>query len=484
MLSEKTLNGIVNKYKRNIAKEVKNGNYEIALEIISIVSSVLYETNSCYTDNELEKELQDIALRLKINTLNDGLVDKILFFDGFGLNNRGLAKVYLEGLVINKPVVYVTYSDRKHSIADILQILSKTNSEIYFINRKKDNYVSQINQFNEIIKKSKPNSLFYYSKPEDVVGVTILNMYKGIIKRFLINLTDHTFWLGAQSIDYCIEFRDYGANVSKYYRGIDDSRIVKLPYYPFINKALSFEGYPFEYNDKSLIIFSGGALYKTFGANGTFYKMVEHFLKHYDNTIFWYAGNGDSSELNKLMAQYQNRVFFTEERRDLFQLLEKCDVYLSTYPIYGALMIQYSAAAGLVPLTLKQDNRLDDILIGNENLKYGFWTMEDLYCEAHKLLTDKSYRNTRREIMCHSVITPEQFNNNLNQLLASETTEYSISYDRKNINKIGFRGIKHKEIDIIIFNSRSPLKYFAHEYIRGGIYYLGRRIKKYIHSKL
>lgn len=70
--------------------------------------------------------------------------------------------------------------------------------------------------------------------------------YAGCMKRYQINLTDHAFWLGAHAFDYVLEFRDFGANVSRQYHHIAPHKILKQPYYPYIDRTLSFQGFPFE----------------------------------------------------------------------------------------------------------------------------------------------------------------------------------------------------------------------------------------------
>ena len=125
----------------------------------------------------------------------------------------------------------------------------------------------------------------------------LLNLVNNNVIRYQINLTDHAFWLGADSIDKCIEFRDYGATISKKYRRIPIESIVKIPFYPIVNIDMKFQGFPFKKKDYQKVFFSGGALYKTFGDDNRFYRIVSNILNQYNDLIFWYAGSGDDSEL-------------------------------------------------------------------------------------------------------------------------------------------------------------------------------------------
>ena len=141
--------------------------------------------------------------------------NKVIFYDGFGLNERGIAQIYLKALCQLQEVVYITYEDRKDEIPDILSLVKSYNGKVCYINRKNNKFVNQIFQFVNIISIENPGRLMFYTFPNDVVGVVLLNLVNNNVIRYQINLTDHAFWLGADSIDKCIEFRDYGATISK-----------------------------------------------------------------------------------------------------------------------------------------------------------------------------------------------------------------------------------------------------------------------------
>lgn len=227
-----------------------------------------------------------------------------------------------------------------------------------------------------------------------MVGPVLMQAYEGVLTRYVVNLTDHAYWLGARAIDKCIEFRDYGASISSEYRGIPREKIVKLPFYPKIVPQ-EFQGFPFPVKDGQQVVFSGGALYKTFGEGNKYYEIVDYILASHSDVIFWYAGGGDDSELKKCMARHPGRVYHTPERPDLFQLLQHVSFYLSTYPLCGGLMYQYAAAAGIEPVTLRRDDCNDGFLLHQDELHVIFDTMEELKQEIDRVLTDEVYRKAR-----------------------------------------------------------------------------------------
>lgn len=424
------------KVRNDIKECLIEKKYEDALILIRMSADIAYYYNQFYSDDILEGYLAEISK----NILHDIEIkqtekNNMLFYDGFGLNNRGLIQIYLKALCKIGKVVYVTNYKYRNSIPDVLNILDDNDGISIFI--KDESFINQINFVDDIIAKYKPANMFMYTYPHDVVIPVVFNKYAGLIKRYQINLTDHAFWLGKNSFDYCIEFRDWGLSLSYYYRGIDKSKLVMLPYYPNINWEQEFLGYPFPFDEnKQRFIFSGGQLYKTLlGGDTSYYKIVDEILSKYEDIIFWYAGSGDRSEMDKLVNKYQDRVYLTEERKDFFQIMQRCKFYLSTYPICGGLMFQYAAAAGKIPITLKNGDFTGGFLFNQDRLKIEFAELDALLKEVDILLNDEKYLKYKNEIMLQSVMTLQMFEDEVKNLVnyGRSNIKYSlIKYDIEN----------------------------------------------------
>ena len=104
---------IVDKLKCGIKSEIRKKNYEAALELILNCANILYQTNLYYVDEDLEGYLKEIANKMEILSPIGEKTDVIFFYDGFGLNSRGLAQIYIKALCQIKKVIYITYEDRK-----------------------------------------------------------------------------------------------------------------------------------------------------------------------------------------------------------------------------------------------------------------------------------------------------------------------------------------------------------------------------------
>lgn len=405
----------VGKLKRLLSAAMKKEDDRHALALISHIGFILYQANLFYVDEDLEKCLGSIAERTVRIDGNAPQSDKILFFDGFGYNDRGLIQVYMRALCAAYSVIYVTYLDRKDAVPDVLRQVEEHQGLSLFIDRGKS-WPERIRELNDIINRYQPRSIFCYILPYDPVCPVVLTGCPSRIRKYMVNLTDHAFWIGASCCDRYIEFRDYGARVSEKYRGIPRDKIVKILFYPMISREKEFQGFPFDRSGKT-VVFSGGQLYKTFSKDRLYYIMVERMLQYRQDIVFWYAGSGDASELIALKNRYPDRVYHTAERTDLFQVLQNCDIYLSTYPVCGGLMFQYAAEAGVIPLTLKNGDISDGFLKEQDRLGIEFDNPDALMEKFGKLVSDPVYHAEQRKRICNAVVSEEEFGKRVGQLI-------------------------------------------------------------------
>lgn len=483
MIAYELVTGKIDKIKLKIKNEMKKSNYDDALELIAFAADILYCSNLYYRDDDLERSIEYISsIILKDSSAYHADKNTVLVWDGFGLDTRGLMQIYLKALCQCQKVVYVTYSDRRKNIPSLLEILERSRCEVCFIERGRK--VDEIRQLENCVKKFQPESFFLYSLPEDVTATSIMYAYQGKFRRYQINLTDHAFWLGAGCLDICIEFREYGANISSEYREIDKKKIVLLPYYPVYNWQQPFEGYPFPFDEsRQRLIFSGGSLYKTIGEGNEYYEVVSYILESYPDVVFWYAGTGKSNQMDKLIAKYPKRVFLTEERKDLFQVMKKCLFYLNTYPMVGGLMMQYAAIAGKVPITLRHGNDGSGILIGQDDLAIEFDDVKSLKMEIDKLLSDAEYLGKKSEKMKTAVISEKQFNDEIAGLLQGEPGNFPLGFqheDTKTFRESYLFRMSEGELYGIFARRRgnsAVFRNFPIQFFRGAVYKISMKLK-------
>ena len=457
--------------KRMARKYMKRGNYEKALRSIFVACGFMYTFSQIYYDDELETIVKQIGFHVvKKNVKSDIIDNSVIFYDGFGNDRRGLAVIYLKALKsIGYKITYITYEQFESSIGQIKEILK--SEEIVYI--KSVNLLSQMRELNLCLEKVMASKALLYMYPDDVVAAGVFSQYTESMQRFLINLTDHAFWLGKEAVDCIIEFRSYGANISFQQRKIDKHKIVYLPFYPNIPKS-NYKGMPFDDENKK-IIFSGGALYKTYGMNNLYYNMVENMLKMDSKVIFYYAGEGNTTELNRLIAKYPQRVFYSKEREDFFEIIKRCYFYFSTYPYFGGLITQYAIAAGKLPITLASDDILGEQTV---EVAEGIWYFHDvnvLYREIKMLLQNEKYLHKQEEKIKNILIGKIQFQTELRNILEKQKNERQIVWKRvdvKGMQEISLKRVGKAEYSGLFCRVKAPflVKEFPVKFVKGFIF--------------
>lgn len=432
----------VNSLKKIALKSFNCGNIEKALAAISSCADILYHYNQYYVDDFLE----DILLKISHNLFEDEskkiqnkMIEKknnnvILFYDGFGLDNRGIASNITWAIAKNNyKLVYVTEKDRKDKQPLLKTLLKDFEVEYCYIDNK-CGYIEYAKQLYNIIINHKPKFSFFYTFPSDVSGVVAFNSVKDFTVRFQVDLTDHAFWLGINAFDYISSGREYSVSIQKYYRSIETSKMIwfDLAGYPMVPKV-EFEGLPFE--QKTKFVFSGGALYKTIGdKNNTFYAIIDYILRKHQDVYFYYLGEGDTTEIDKLISSYPSRVFLGKERKDFYDVLKRCLFCLNTYPMFGGMMMRYAALAGRLPLTLIHNSEAADILYKQSSREIEYDNLDVMLCDIDRIILDDNYRKDREKKLKGAVYDEMQYVNNIKSIV--ETNKSLLECDFSKIEKV------------------------------------------------
>ena len=168
---------LVSEFKKKIGLAIQKKRYSDALEMLYSCVSLLCYTNPYYVDEELEESVRTIAKAVfpKANaSVNREELEQntILFYDGAGLDVRGLARIYLEALVQDFRVCYVTYADREPEIPGILQTVREHGGEVSFLRRERP--LGMVKQLDAVLRECHAGKFIFYSYPHDVVGPVLM----------------------------------------------------------------------------------------------------------------------------------------------------------------------------------------------------------------------------------------------------------------------------------------------------------------------
>lgn len=475
----------VNKLK-NIAKtKIKEKKYNTALAAISCAAEILYIFNQKYADDDLEKLTSDIGdiLKSKYSRANyKECTDTVLVYDGFGLDTRGVVLMYLNALGLNGySVCYVTNSAVQDSIPTIKSMCEKYGFEIMYANMS--DYEKCFLQLSDIFETQKPRAAFFYTTPYDSAASAVFHAYEGLCTRYLIDLTDHAFWLGKCANDYFLGSREMSAYIEHFERNIPKQKCIKLGVNLLTENVTDHSGLPFDV-ENTRYIFSGGSLYKTLGDdNNTFYRIIEHILEEHTDIKFIYAGTGDDSELKKVVERFPDRAFHLNERKDFFYIIQHCTLYLNTYPMFGGMMMKYSALAHKLPITLKHGSDSDGLLLNQEKCCIEYESYEELVADVDLLLNDNKYLDEREKLLDGSVITEERFARNIKGVIEDNKTDYShefIVMDTKKFRQEYYERFDFESAILLIAKKRniSLFRYFPDVFIRKVYKYISKNSRK------
>ena len=405
-----------NKLKCLAKNALAEKKYSIAAVLMTKAATLMYESNIFYRDDELE-ELVLLLGKEYINVTpsagHQAGNKRLVFYDYFVMDNRGLTEQYIEAL--------------SHSDYQVLYIACRkedsVSSEIYKKIKGYKNFtvfhtvldIHHIQSLYDAIREFCPQKIIAHTAPFDIYGLALMHQCLDCTK-YLINITDHAFWLGCTLFDYYFEFRDYGYNVSSQLRSIDRCKLLKLPYYPNINDQIPFAGFNFNIERKKLIV-SGGSTYKIEGSP-IFFEIVKYILDKHDETVFLYLGNGDFTHINDFILQnhYENRFFVASELKDIYEVLCHAYLYLNTYPVNGGLMTQFACLSAIAPITLRKnafdyEGDINELFLSSPLFPIVFTDKNELFECVDTYLDNAALYNSYRKTLKDIIISKDSFRN-------------------------------------------------------------------------
>ena len=407
-----------------------------SLKFIEAAANWAYSFNWIYYDEELELLLKEIAQ----NTQSDVVISnpdaqKAVIIDSFCLDNRGLTQQYIRAMMSNQmAILYICTANTIKEKSDILsELRDYSKACILLFTDKSSNQIEKASKIIETITLFSPASIFLHLTPNDTSALIACHMIKGATV-FNINLTDHAFWMGGAFINYNIEFRPYGETVSLEKRGLSELQLLVLPYYPITPRSNEFKGLP-ELPSNSVIVFTGGALYKMLGKNDAFFKIMDAILDLSPKVYVLVAGFNTEPQFDarQIAMKNKDRVIKIGRRNDIDIVFNKIDIYLNTYPTSGALMVQYAAKHGKPILSYydKDDleGRVEELLNHYQDVFESYTDMNEYLGYALKLISDVNFRKLEGKKLQNGLMTQEKFAEEFKKALKTHKSAWGVGHD-------------------------------------------------------
>ena len=417
--TRRDLETVYNRIVQCAVKDTKRGKDHTALKKIQTAANFQYNINSIYSDQRIETLMSAISYKLfPVDVDFTPSKGKILFYDYYGISNRGLTQQYLDALYQDKDleIVYVVENSFTERTENILRMVRSHGSKSYELTQ--ETMIEKIKTLYNIVKKEQPTAIFYHISPWSPVPLVATKPFDSV-KKYLVNITDHAFGLGdGNFFDYSFEFREYGCKVSMEKRIYKTNQLKLLPYYPW-QEQTEFQGFPIDTTNK-VVLFSGSYMYKIENPENTFFNIVSRILKANPNTIMLFAGGGDPTRLQGLIEDnnLSDRFVLLGNRTDISEVFKHIDIYIGTYPHGGGLMSQYAAINGK-PILAYKTHVIEKIVCNRKWMDFVFDTEDDLIEEATHLVSDKKYREMRGLMFQSLTATQDDFRQSFNRLFST-----------------------------------------------------------------
>lgn len=395
-------------------------------------ATIAYHINFRYTDARCESMIEQIG---RVVLGGRAAVDfnptdgRIVFYDAFSLDNRGLTQQYIRAL-ISKGYEFLYIFGGGYDLSQggciAAELAAYRGASVTHIDQGLSSS-QKVHAIYDAVAGYAPHKALLHIAPWSVEALAAFSALPNL-ERFNINLTDHAFWLGSSIFDFNIEFRHYGAIVSIDRRGLREDQLLLLPFYPIIG-GKSFAGFPSIAHGRT-VIFSGGAFYKVYGGDGIYFDLVKRILAENPNTVLLFAGSGDSGQFDKFIKTNNlvDRVALLGNRDDIGSLWPNVDIYLGTYPFAGGLMSQLAAVNGVPIAAYNQQrlatNNLEEIVCHNRQQKITDNDLELFFEHVQRLCSDPAERQRVGSGLRGCVIEPSQFADELDYILKNNRSQH------------------------------------------------------------
>jgi hypothetical protein len=457
--------------KKLIKESIDKNDQDEAFRLLKALGYIGYRYNFLpdFIDDEADDLIKQLTDKFITNLPQvNPKQERVVFYDYFLLENRGFTQQYIDQIIKNDfELLFVTLADERdysEENAIIKTLREYPKAKIYIVPYKEPK-ARQVELMTREVLDFSPSKFFIHNIPYDILPVCVALALKNTgIKSYLLNISDHAFYLGKNAIDYFIDFRIYGHQLNAVLRKIDSSRLLIIPTPPYLTppKYVNFEGFPVDVSGK-IIGFSGGMTYKIIDNDNTFLNLIKEVLNQNPNFVFLFANVFGDQLLKNFIKEnnLEDRFILIGNRRDINEVYKRIDIYINTYPFSGSLMMQYAIAHKKPVLSLCDEDlvyvRMDKLFDKHWDEKFIVTTKEKFVRIANNLIRDADYRNSYAIELAEGIDTTQEFEQKFAQLLNDAYKQEPVDMSTFEINTDAVAAF-HINMDNLLFKEYLYLK--------------------------
>lgn len=415
-------------YKQKAFEYWENGDMRKAMLSVYACGELAYGyfCEESFGDAELDELLYQMGKKkFTIPAVEQQDDKRVVFFDSFASDNRGITEQYLDALQYNGyDILFITSNTLFSNESKLGKLLAGYRNCRVVVLPEPNHIIPSANQVAKEIADWHASKAFIHIGPYDILPIMLFSQYAGVLHRYFINLTDHAWWLGRNCIDTNLEFRQFGLALSTQVRGIDKLKETLLPFYPVseLNNETNDDLLPKGLEGRFVIV-TGGSFYKYLDADFTLLKIVQRILKENENAVLLMVGTGKAGELYKRKSEdrgMKNRIYLMDSTPYLLTIFNHSHLYLNSYPIGGSLMAQIAAKQGLPVVAYSKMgmdfNDSSDICYSDAFVMH---MDKDDFCNfVHTLISDsKAYERYKMSFHYDEDVEKAQFRDSLKSVM-------------------------------------------------------------------
>lgn len=404
---------IFEKLKNKANCFLKKGNLERSCYYVETAASWAYRQSLKFFDKDLEVTFREVSQIIGLLPRYNYEQGRLVFVCSRMGDNCELVQQYTRAIIASKRPTLMIVIDQQMALGYqgiLKEIESSDNVKLQLV-KPSGSYLDTALEIAHLIYDFRPEYILQHFVPWEVKCLLGVTLIQGA-KKINIDINDHTFWLGASFLDYCIEFRPYGDNVAIKRRGLKTTQLRRLRFYPVCDESVEFQGFPFE-KDSKIVIFSGGSYYKLRGNDGMFFKIADRLLDENPRAVLLLACGSKNILKDVEKLNNASRVYVSSFRKDIFSLFKHIDIYLSSFPIGGGLMVQLAGVAKKPILSFITPNKgirdVNGMFSDKKDFNVERASLDDMCSYAQELCNNVDFRLKEGERLSETVQSRESF---------------------------------------------------------------------------
>lgn len=374
-----------------------------------------------YIDEDIESGLS-VEFNKRFGKIEyEPIVNRVLFYNSQIANRNALTQQYLYYLISRKFEVLfiVPYENNTTRGNDITDAIEASPLMEMYIPSGKDS-VSRMKNICAKIHEFKPGKSFLHLTPYDSLGYSIFSNLASCIKYYIVH-NDHTFWLGKGCTDYFLEFRNFGVSIALQRRKIEESRIIKCPYYPIIEER-TFLGFPFNREGKVVGVLAANPYKFMMDGKHVLLDALKELLDLNPQFVMVVAG-AFSGGLHKYIIDNNlvGRMVELGHRDDFFSLMKNVDIYVNSYPLIGGLTTQFAMEAGLPIVSYTkpelQSTNWAEGLIKKSEYQLTFTDISEFKNQLNNLIKNPELRTAYKDKNRFATFSKSDFERQVDEIL-------------------------------------------------------------------